>query len=68
VSAAEVHALMCIENGMTDEIRVAFERDPRLAHPVEVAVTAVPASTHGRRHEQLRQITNHGRSKSWKTP
>ena len=37
MSAGEVHVLMSIDDGMIEEIRVALERDPRLAHPVEVA-------------------------------
>jgi len=40
VTTGEVHAPMSIDNAMIDEIRVALERDPHLAHPVEVAVTA----------------------------
>lgn len=35
-----MHALMSIDNAMIDEIRVALERDARLAHPAEVAVAA----------------------------
>ena len=35
---------MSIDNTMIDEIRVALERDPDLAHPTEVAV-AVRAGT-----------------------
>ena len=38
--AGEVHAVMSIDNTKTDEIRVALGRDPRLAHPAEIAVAA----------------------------
>ena len=35
-----MHAVMPIDTTMIDEIRVALDRDPELAHPTEVAVTA----------------------------